>query len=318
MPQHRQVVDHQRHQPPVQAKNNADLPQRAHRRARQPRCQNVNTLIAVRQHLAQPGRQRPDNEESQRHGHAQTDQRREEVFHRGRQQPGALFFQPAADPRGENNRDHRRAVVEPRDGDAQKGFRYRPRLLAGVKCRNHHRMGERPADHHGNKRVAAELFPGGIAQHQREEEKQRIAGGKPDFIRAALGREPAADHGQRQQPLQNTGRGQNADKRGKDPGDDVNEAAQQVPLFALLFHDRGIVGQACFIAHCLPDVVNVVANHHLKLAAAFDHHDHARVFLEPFRIRLLILFQFEAKPGRTVHKTDDVLFSANVAENILR
>ena len=64
--------------------------------------------------------------------------------------------------------------------------------------------------------------------------------------------------------------------------------------------------------------MNVVANHHLKLAAAFDHHDHARVFLEPFRIRPLILFQFEAKPGRAVHKTDDVLFSANVAENILR
>jgi hypothetical protein len=69
-------------------------------------------------------------------------------------------------------------------------------------------------------------------------------------------------------------------------------------------------------AHRLPDVVNVVANHHLKLAA--DHHNHARVFLQPFRIRPLILFQFEAKPGRAVNKTDDVLFSANVAENILR
>ena len=318
MPQHRQVVDHQRHQPPVQAKNDADLPQRAHRRARQPRCQNVNTLIAVRQHLAQPGRQRPDHEESQRHGHGKTDQRREEVFHRGRQQPGALLFQPAAHPRGENNRDHRRAVVEPGDGNAQKGFRHRARLLAGVERRNHHWMGERPADHHGNEWVSAELFPGGIAQHQREEEEQRVAGSKPDFIRAAPGREPAAHHGQRQQPFQNTGRRQNADKRGKDAGDDINQTAQQVTLFTLLFHDRGVIGKTCFIAHRLPDVMHVVANHHLKLAAAFDHHDHARIFLEPFRIRPLIVFQFEAKPGCTVHKTDDVLFSANVAENILR
>ena len=290
MPQHRQVVNHQRHQPPVQAKNNADLPQRAHRRARQPRCQNVNTLIAVRQHLAQPGRQRPDNEESQRHGHAQTDQRREEVFHRGRQQPGAQFFQPAAHPRGENNRDHRRAVVKPGDRNAQKGVRYRARLLAGVKRRNHHRMSERPADHHGNKRVAAEFFPGGIAQHQREEEEQRVAGGEPDFIGAAFGGEPAADNRQRQQPFQNTGGRENADKRGEDPGDDVNQAAQQIPFFSLLFHDGRVIDKACLIAHRLPDVVDVVANHYLKLAAAFHHHDHARVFLQPFRIRPLILF----------------------------
>lgn len=81
------------------------------------------------------------------------------------------------------------------------------------------------------------------------------------------------------------------------------------PLFAPLFHDGRVIGKACLIAHRLPDVVDVVANHYLKLAAAFDHHDDARVFLEPFRIRPLILFQFEAKPGRAVYKTfDDVLF----------
>ena len=179
-------------------------------------------------------------------------------------------------------------------------------------------MSERPADHHGNKRVAAEFFPGGIAQHQREEEEQRVAGGEPDFIGAAFGGEPAADNRQRQQPFQNTGGRENADKRGEDPGDDVNQAAQQIPFFSLLFHDGRVIGKACLIAHRLPDVVDVVANHYLKLAAAFHHHDHARVFLQPFRIRPLILFQFEAKPGRAVYKTDDVLFSANVAENILR
>ena len=140
-------------------------------------------------------------------------------------------------------------------------------------------MGKRPADHHGNKRIAAEFFPGGIAQHQREEEEQRVAGGEPDFIGAAFDGEPAADNRQRQQPFQNTGRGQNADKRGKDTGDDVDQAAQQIPFFAPLFHDRCVIGKACLIAHRLPDVVNVVANHHLELAAAFDHHDHARVFL---------------------------------------
>jgi len=61
----------------------------------------------------------------------------------------------------------------------------------------------------------------------------------------------------------------------------------------------------------------MVANNHLELTTAFNHHNHARVFLQPFRIRFLILFQFEAKPGSAVDKTDDVLFSANVAENIL-
>ena len=179
-------------------------------------------------------------------------------------------------------------------------------------------MGKRPADHHGNKRVAAEFFSRGIAQHQREEEEQRVAGGEPDFIGAAFGGEPAAHHRQRQQPLQNTGGCQNADKRGEDPGDDVDQAAQQVALVALLFHGWRIVSEPGLFAHRLPDVMHVVANHHLKLAAAFNHHDHARVFLQPFRVRFLGIFQFKAKPGRAVDKADNVLFSANVAENIRR
>jgi len=64
--------------------------------------------------------------------------------------------------------------------------------------------------------------------------------------------------------------------------------------------------------------VNVVANHHLKLAAAFDHHDHAGMFLEPFTIRFVFVFRFETQPGRAMNQADDVLFAANVAENILR
>jgi hypothetical protein len=53
-------------------------------------------------------------------------------------------------------------------------------------------------------------------------------------------------------------------------------------------------------------------------AAAFDNHNDARIFLQPFRIRFLILFQFKAQPGGAMNQTDNVLFAPNVAENILR
>ena len=49
--QHRQIINHQGDQPPVQAKNNAYLPQRPHRRARQPRRDRVDNLVAVGQQL---------------------------------------------------------------------------------------------------------------------------------------------------------------------------------------------------------------------------------------------------------------------------
>ncbi|MNS77464.1 hypothetical protein D3C72_1110460 [compost metagenome] len=76
--------------------------------------------------------------------------------------------------------------------------------------------------------------------------------------------------------------------------------------------------QTRFSTYRFPDIIHMVSNHHLKLPAAFNDHDHAQIFLQPFGIRFLIFFQFEAKPGGTMDQTDDVLFAPYVAENILR
>ena len=80
--EHRQVVDHQRDQPPVQAKDHANLPQGAHCGPCQPRRNRVDNLVTVGQQLAQPGGNRADGQEGQRHHHCQANGRSEEVFHR--------------------------------------------------------------------------------------------------------------------------------------------------------------------------------------------------------------------------------------------
>ena len=80
--EHRHVVDHQRHQPPVQAENNAHLPHGAQYRARQPWGKRINELVAVGQQMAQPGGDRANHQEGERDHHRQADRRAEEVFHR--------------------------------------------------------------------------------------------------------------------------------------------------------------------------------------------------------------------------------------------
>ncbi|CCJ87470.1 hypothetical protein BN133_3847 [Cronobacter dublinensis 582] len=225
--QHGEVIDHQRHQPPVQAENHADLPERARRRTRQPRREGIHKLIAMRQHLAEPGRDRADKQKRQRHRHAQTEQRREEIFDGGGQPLVPLFFEPAAHPRRKNNRDHRCAVVKPDNRHAEKRIRQRAGLLACLKGRDHGRVRQRAANGHRDKGVAAKLFPGGVAQHQRKEKEQRVARGEPDFIGRAVGVQPAADHRNRQQPFQDTRCRQHADKGRKDPGNDINQTREQ-------------------------------------------------------------------------------------------
>ena len=64
--------------------------------------------------------------------------------------------------------------------------------------------------------------------------------------------------------------------------------------------------------------MNVITNHHLKLAAALDHHDHPRVRLQGLGIGSAALFQFKTQPCGTVNQTHNILFAADVAENILR
>ena len=79
---YRHVVDHQRHQTPVQAENNAHLPHGAQYRARQPWGKRINELVAVGQQMAQPGGDRANHQEGERDHHRQADRRAEEVFHR--------------------------------------------------------------------------------------------------------------------------------------------------------------------------------------------------------------------------------------------
>lgn len=62
MTKYRHVVDHQRHQPPVQAENNAHLPHGAQYRARQPWGKRINELVAVGQQMAQPGGDRANHQ----------------------------------------------------------------------------------------------------------------------------------------------------------------------------------------------------------------------------------------------------------------
>ncbi|CAH0259911.1 hypothetical protein SRABI106_02795 [Rahnella aquatilis] len=82
MAEHAEVVDHQRHQPPVQTEDHTDLPQCAHKGTGDHRADVINKLVAMGQLLTGPGRDRPDNQECQRHNHHQADQRCDEVTQR--------------------------------------------------------------------------------------------------------------------------------------------------------------------------------------------------------------------------------------------
>ena len=156
----------------MDAKNHADLPHRAEQSASQPGRGFVNKLEAVRQQLAKGGRQRADREEGQRHGHRQAYQWRKEAFHRRGHDLVALALQPAAEPGGADDRDYRRGIVNKHNRHPEEGrsFSRRRRL----KSSQHGGMNQRATDNQGNKRVATELFTGGIAEHQRQKVKQRV------------------------------------------------------------------------------------------------------------------------------------------------
>ena len=62
----------------------------------------------------------------------------------------------------------------------------------------------------------------------------------------------------------------------------------------------------------------VVTDDHLKLAAAFHHHDDARIRLQSFGIRLLAIFKLKTQPRCAVNQTHNILFAAYPAKNILR
>jgi hypothetical protein len=81
---------------------------------------------------------------------------------------------------------------------------------------------------------------------------------------------------------------------------------------------RDLITQSGFGTDGLPDIVNVVAYHHLKLTTTFHDHNHARIFLQVFSVGFLVIFQFEAKSGCTMNQTDDVIFATNMAQDILR
>ena len=64
--------------------------------------------------------------------------------------------------------------------------------------------------------------------------------------------------------------------------------------------------------------MHVITDNHLKLAAAFDDHNDARVRLQSFGIRLLAIFELKTQPCSAVNQTHNILPAAYPSENILR
>ena len=229
--------------------------------------------------MAEPGGCRADQQEGQGHGDHQAQQRRNKIAQRAVDHPIKQRLQPARDPGGKNNRDHRRAVIDKGQRDAEEILAHRVWLLCRFKCRHHQRVGQSPTNRHGNERITAKLFPGGIAEHNRQEIEQRVTGSKQHFKTATTLQQPAAGQAQRQKPLQDPRSGHHPQQRRKNAGHHVNKATEQVFLFAVILRHRAIAQPTNLIDRVV-DLRHVVTHHHLKLPAAFHYHDHTGIFFQ--------------------------------------
>ena len=61
----------------------------------------------------------------------------------------------------------------------------------------------------------------------------------------------------------------------------------------------------------------MAADHHLKLAAAFDHHNDLWIGLQTFSVRQLVVVELKAQSGGAVNQTVNILFAADMPEYVL-
>ena len=71
------------------------------------------------------------------------------------------------------------------------------------------------------------------------------------------------------------------------------------------------------LLHGQPDVVNVIADYDLKLSAAFNDHDNARIGLQRFGVSFTAVVKLKAQARRAMNEAFYIFLSTNVAENIV-
>ncbi|MNV30197.1 hypothetical protein D3C71_1214580 [compost metagenome] len=313
---HAQVVDHQGNQSPVQAKDHAHLPHRAHKRPGNNRVKGVNTLIAIGQQMAEPGGRRADQQESQRDGDHQAQQRRNKVADRAVDHPVKQRLQAARNPGGKYDRNDRRAVVDKGQWDTEEILPHRIGLLGGFKRRHHQGVGQSTADRHADEGVTAKFFPSGVTEHDGQKVKQRITGSKQHFKGAAALQQPAAGQAQCQEAFQDPRSGHHPQQRSKNAGDHVDKAAEKIVFFVTIFRHRLTLAQAAHLIDRVVDVGHMVAYHHLKLPAAFHHHDHTRIFFQGGGVGTAAVAQLEAQASGAVHQAFYVVAATDAGQNL--
>ena len=312
VPLNRQVVDHHRHEPPVHAEDHEHLPQAAHQSPGDRRAEPPHPADRLRHGVRHRRAQGSEQDDGGGHQQGQADRGdRDEVQRLG--QPSA---QPGLQDREHDRRDergqHRLAVLDDRDGDAQEAGAGPGRAEAGEVLVEQGR-----GDHPAEVRVRPELLRRGDADQDRKEVERGVAGGGPDRVGRAAGADPAELNGQGEEGLDHAGADQCVQQRMERARDQVE---QPVPPAS---GRRGGLGLPTVprgrheVAHPSLHLADVVADHHLQLAGPLDRAGDAGQATHRLLAGLALVDQDQAQPGRAVPDRADVGRAADPVDDPL-
>lgn len=317
------VHDGQRHDGPVQAEHDQDLPQAAHNQTQQHAVGGCQPDKEGVQQVGDDGSHRADDQEGQGHRDHQGDEGHCE-HPDGRGNPVAVeLLDKGCKGHGADDGDdagrivtggghrHRQAEEFQPIGE---GSAQGPLQDGGIQ----HGAADDQAFYLGQ----AKPLGGGVAQQHRHEVEEGIGQGIQDGVGAAGVAQQAEVGDNGQQAFQDTAGRQVGQAGGEDGRHNADEGVQGVELFlglVLVVRLRSAgVGHCIQMAHghhSLVDVGHLVADDHHVLAARLDDGDNAVGLFQHIGLGLALILQFEPQTGHTVGQADNVAFAAHVLQN---
>ena len=255
---------------------------------------------------------RADHHQRQRRGNQQNQHRlNEKLDNRWRHFFGEALH-PRHQPHGQNNRQHRTGVIGKQDVDADKIDRFTGRQhLADARMQQHAREG------HRQNRIAFKLQRRAVGQQHRQEEE----GGVGNNIQQLIRRAGFANHPRElengQQRFNHPRAGNRRDHRGKggrndadNPGDDAGRLRVFIAACrAFLLRQRLIKPPV--------NLLHLVADHNLELAALLHHADHAGEGVNLRIVNLCAVVELHAQPGRAMGEHADIFRTAHRVEDFV-
>ena len=173
-------------------------------------------------------------------------------------------------------------------------------------------MQQDAAQHHGQIRVAAQLFGSGVCQQDGQEVEGGITHEVDDLIGAGRVADQLEGHQNSQHGLDHAGCGQRGQDGGKNAGQGVNDTVVPLAIGGL----RCSGGIAQLAAHFLVYLRHLSTDDDLILAICLCHAHNAGQALDGIGVRLGFILQVKAQPGGAMGGIAHIFGAAHKAEDL--